>query len=184
MCGGWWDGERHILFCSQWYRSNIRIPISGRMLLTGVFHKCPFSGWESSLLFPVWREVLFLFSFNHKWMLNFIFFSCISWGSHEFFSFIIFVYFSVDLLIFCLGFQCPCSWGILVYNSFLLCVWFWYQGNAGFFLLSSERAYVVDIISSLNVWQNSQVKPFEPGVFFMGRSLITNSFSSVNKGSK
>jgi len=45
------------------------------------------------------------------------------------------------------------------------------------FSIFRKGLYRTGIISSLNVWENSSMKPSGPGVFFVGRFLTINSVS-------
>ena len=60
-------------------------------------------------------------------------------------------------------------------------IWFWYQGNGGLiewvwkFWKSFRR---IGVISSLNVWHNSPLKPSGPGLLFFCQ-IFYHSFNSV-----
>lgn len=51
-----------------------------------------------------------------------------------------------------------------------------------FFHVVSSRQCRIGIISSLNIQQTSPMKPFGPGLFFVGKFLMTNSLSLIDTG--
>ena len=79
-----------------------------------------------------------------------------------------------------------CS-SVILARSFLFCVvfvWFSYQGDSGLiewvckcsFLCNFLKEFRrIGINSSLNVWQNSPVKPSGPRILFFGRFFVTAS---------
>ena len=74
----------------------------------------------------------------------------------------------------------------VVFFFYVVFVWFWYHADDGLIewdwkfpssAIFWKNFRRIGISYSLNVWQNSPVKPSGPGLLFLGRFLITASIS-------